>query len=71
MKYDPEFIGYVKDLARQLKNGCGNSGCVIKQPVGMHTNGPCRCRPRDIHKDLKDFQEYLEKNYDLITNQPR
>jgi hypothetical protein len=23
--------------------GCGNHGCLVVKPVGMATNGPCRC----------------------------
>lgn len=22
---------------------CGDGNCVVKRPVGMHTNGGCRC----------------------------
>lgn len=22
---------------------CGDGGCLVKRPVGMHTNGGCRC----------------------------
>lgn len=22
---------------------CGDGNCIIKKPVGMHTNGGCRC----------------------------
>ncbi|MDN7549119.1 hypothetical protein [Burkholderia cenocepacia] len=29
--------------------GCTDGGCVIRRPVGMHTNGGCRC-PRDHTK---------------------
>ena len=23
--------------------GCGDGGCVVERPTGMHTNGGCRC----------------------------
>ncbi|MCO8609680.1 hypothetical protein KGP95_13295 [Burkholderia multivorans] len=23
--------------------GCGDGGCLIRKPQGMHTNGGCRC----------------------------
>jgi hypothetical protein len=23
--------------------GCGNHGCLVVKPVGMATNGPCKC----------------------------
>lgn len=22
---------------------CGDGGCIVKRPVGQHTNGGCRC----------------------------
>ena len=24
-------------------NGCSDGNCIIKKPVGMHTNASCRC----------------------------
>ena len=27
----------------RLLEGCGNHACRVKKPVGMGTNGPCRC----------------------------
>lgn len=29
--------------------GCSDGGCIIKRPVGMHTNGGCHCS-RDSFK---------------------
>lgn len=29
---------YLKQLG-----GCGDGNCIIVKPVGMHTNGGCRC----------------------------
>lgn len=29
--------------AADFVGGCGDGGCVVKRPVGMHTNGGCRC----------------------------
>lgn len=29
--------------------GCLDGGCVFKKPVGMHTNGGCKCLP-NIHE---------------------
>jgi len=34
------------DIAAHI-GGCGDGGCVILRPKGMHTNGGCRC-PRDM-----------------------
>jgi len=30
-------------MANDYLKGCGNHGCVIEAPVGMATNGGCRC----------------------------
>jgi hypothetical protein len=32
-------------LARRLRHGCGNAGCQIKPPEGLHTNSACHCQP--------------------------
>jgi len=26
-----------------MSKGCQNHGCLIEEPKGMATNGPCRC----------------------------
>jgi hypothetical protein len=39
----------IKQLSKQyddianLLGGCGDGGCVIVKPKGMHTNGGCHC----------------------------
>ena len=30
--------------------GCGDGGCVVERPKGMHTNGGCRCL-MSLHPD--------------------
>lgn len=40
------------ELVGRLTNGCGNHGCVIKQPDGVGTNGPCRCTVHTMAKTL-------------------
>lgn len=30
-------------LAAEASGGCGDGNCVVLKPVGMHTNGGCRC----------------------------
>ncbi|RWG36828.1 hypothetical protein [Mesorhizobium sp.] len=30
-------------LAAEFSGSCGDGGCVVLKPVGMHTNGGCRC----------------------------
>jgi hypothetical protein len=32
-----------RDAALQQLGGCGDGGCIIWRPKGMHTNGGCRC----------------------------
>lgn len=32
-------LGNLKDAI----NGCGDGNCLIRKPVGMHTNGGCKC----------------------------
>lgn len=51
----------VQILANQLKNGCGNRGCVIKSPKGMATNGGCKCTPRQITNSLLNIACNIEK----------
>lgn len=33
----------IKDIIFSGMRGCGDHGCVIEKPVGMGTNGGCRC----------------------------
>jgi len=35
-------IDHLDDVMLQL-GGCGDGGCIIVKPKGMHTNGGCRC----------------------------
>lgn len=30
-------------LAAEASGGCGDGNCVVLKPIGMHTNGGCRC----------------------------
>lgn len=39
-------------LANRLRHGCGNAGCVVKQPEGLHTNGCCNCQPKNYASQL-------------------
>lgn len=47
-----------KEIAHAIANyarvqehfgSCGDGGCLVKKPVGMHTNGGCKCNT-DKHK---------------------
>lgn len=35
----------IEALAKRLQElgGCGNGGCVVWEPLGMHTNAGCKC----------------------------
>jgi hypothetical protein len=33
----------IKDILFKGLKGCSDSSCVVKKPVGMATNGGCRC----------------------------
>lgn len=37
---------------RKMLDGCSDGNCVIVKPVGMHTNGGCKCLryPENVHK---------------------
>lgn len=39
-------------LVNRLRHGCGNTGCKIKEPAGMHTNGSCTCQPKGFASQL-------------------
>lgn len=58
----------------KLIGGCGDSNCVIVRPVGMHTNGGCRC-VRDMDaQQLMGVRSLLMKSQQmarLLTQEPR
>ncbi len=45
--------------------GCSNGGCILKRPVGMHTNGSCNCISTNMTKTqtihTKSTINYLRK----------
>ena len=47
-------------LNRLLIHGCGNAGCVISKPTGLHTNGACRCNPKRIAGLLLEMAAEIE-----------
>lgn len=57
-----DFRNEIEQLYNELRFGCGDGGCTIKQPTGMHTNGGCRCKPRDFSRTLLWLAEEME-NY--------
>jgi hypothetical protein len=47
------------DLLLRLDGGCGNLGCVI-EPPRVGTNDICRCRPKQIAKELHRLARELD-----------
>jgi len=47
-----DFQTEIAKLNGWVQHGCSDGGCQIEKPKGMHTNGGCRCNPRE-------FAEYL------------
>jgi len=47
-----DFQAEMAKLNGWAQHGCSDGGCQIEKPKGMHTNGGCRCNPRE-------FSEYL------------
>ena len=41
-----------------LIGGCGDGGCLVMPPKGMHTNGGCRCM-WDKYKAQKTVHAYM------------
>ena len=56
------FQEQIFQLSNQLTNGCGDSGCQIKEPKGQCTNGGCHCRPIDFIDKLYQLVGQLEKH---------
>jgi hypothetical protein len=42
----------VERVSYRLRFGCGNGGCQIKEPTGMHTNAGCDCSPLTFSRRL-------------------
>ena len=53
----PEFQKRMTALNDAAQNGYRDSGCRIKKPTGMATNGGCRCSPLDFADELSDLTE--------------
>ncbi len=56
-----EAVEILQQINRRMIEGCGNHGCIIKQPRGMATDGPCRCSSRYIARELGDLAYSLAK----------
>lgn len=49
-------------LANRLRVGCGNAGCQVAPPTGMHTNGACRCEPTSFARQLMGLAIECERH---------
>ena len=49
-------------VTRQLRNGCGNHGCVINPPKGVGTNAICRCRKEAIIRNVEFILDAFNRN---------
>jgi hypothetical protein len=46
--------------ATEDMTGCGDSSCIIARPLGMHTNGGCRClKSIDDRRARSDIQRTI------------
>ncbi len=61
-----KFADEYRQIAAQV-GGCGDGGCVIVRPTGMHTNGGCRCtyhmdtmRERGVTRLLRKAQQLVD-----------
>jgi hypothetical protein len=77
-KTDRELVKYLESaLNAPGLNGCGDSSCIVKRPVGMCTNGGCRCfsdlrysKPDGMHKFIL-VQKLINASRQLIENANR
>ena len=53
-------LGYVID-----DSGCGDSGCIVKKPSGMATNGGCTCTKHIKREDLVHVKRGITDLLDL------
>lgn len=57
--------GFLRDQIKRLTadphdmavTGCGDSGCIVQDPKGMHTNGGCRCEPHKLRMAVIYWRE--------------
>lgn len=57
--YQDGFLAGIADerqrLIKALKYGCGDNSCMIHKPIGMGTNGGCRCFKVMSFQDRQDL----------------
>jgi hypothetical protein len=62
-----------REMSDLLRYGCTDAHCrMIRRPVGMHTNGGCRCvgRLADLALDVAACAEDNKHNVSLSTVMP-
>ena len=53
--------------------GCGDGGCVVERPTGMHTNGGCKCLmdlPMDTRRRVRAAFKRLRDKLATAKAQP-
>jgi hypothetical protein len=50
--------------------GCGDGGCVIATPRGMHTNGGCHCEERALRRAVLIYRAECDRLTALLSEQP-
>jgi hypothetical protein len=58
-----------KDPGDLPVRGCGDSGCIVARPTGMHTNGGCRCEAFELRRALQYYKRravFLEETIRLM-----
>lgn len=56
-----DFQTELTKLQLWASHGCRDGDCQILRPVGMHTNGGCRCSPKNMADRLLWLACELEK----------
>lgn len=55
-----------QEIAEEI-GGCGDGGCIIHRPGGMHTNGGCRCAMTTDRERQRGIQRLLTVAYGLTA----
>ena len=63
----------IKDIIFSGMKGCGDNGCHIEKPVGMGTNGGCRCcndrsKQSRVFSRVSCIDAYLKQIEEEVNN---
>ena len=66
-------MAYSQKLVDRLVQigGCSDGGCVVIRPVGMHTNGGCRCSTNSMTMRRVLFAYWAELGEKQAPRMPR